>query len=173
MITPYRHLLPFRASSSANRRLSIEQTRYIRLSYRFIIKKLAYCISLSSSLLMRIIAVLFSAKWQGFQLTMCRFKYYAIETRTNIRIRIRRRVIRVEVGETVIRTVIRITAQEPTVPLDNLFTLAKIQYFQRTPKKSDEPLFKIHPTTTSPAQSYPSRKLIYLLQLVKNEKYLG
>ena len=100
---------------------------------------------------MRIIAVLFSAKWQGFQLTMCRFKDYAIETRTNISIRIRRRIIRVEVGETVIRTVIRITAKKRTVPLDNLLTLAKIQYFQRTPKKSDRLLLKIHSTTTSPA----------------------
>lgn len=83
---------------------------------------------------MRIIAVLFSAKWQGFQLTMCRFIFYAIETRTNIRIRIRRRIIRVEVSKTVIRTVIRITAQVRTVSLDNLLYLQRYNIFKELQK---------------------------------------
>lgn len=134
MITPYRHLLPFRASSSANRRLSIEQTRYIRLSYRFIIKKvgilhLTFILATNENNCRVIFCQV--ARFPNDDVQALK---YAIETRANIRIRIRRRIIRVKVSETVIRAVIRITAQVRTVSLDNLLYLQRYNIFKELQK---------------------------------------
>ena len=60
--------------------------------------------------------------WHGFRFLTCIFIFQA-SLRTDIRIRIRRRIIRIRIHEPRIRVIIRITTEMDTAPPDNLLFL--------------------------------------------------
>jgi hypothetical protein len=62
--------------------------------------------------------------WQGFRECkdiFCSFKHSQATVRADIRIRIRRRIIRIRINEPRIRTIIRITAEQHATTPDNPF----------------------------------------------------
>jgi len=81
--------------------------------------------------------------------------------RTDVRIRIRGGVIRVRIGETCIRTVIRVTAEQDTTRMTHLLFCYLIVFS-----------FKIIPVSV-PSQSNLSGKLIHFFDFLQDIKNIG